>query len=93
MTPVLDGGGILTQQVVDVPPGASVLEATARLFDTGAALLTAKIGQLRPGDSGAPQKTAGSYQSWPSSREVRALRAMGTPLMRLGDLGPAALCR
>jgi methionyl-tRNA formyltransferase len=86
MTAVLDGGGILAQAAADVPAEVSVFEATARLFDAGALLLLAQIAQLRPGGEGAPQAPGGTYQSWPTRAETRALRAAGTALMHLSDL-------
>jgi methionyl-tRNA formyltransferase len=85
MTAVLDHGGVLAQNKVDVPAGASVLEATARLFDAGAVLLAQQIEQLRPGDAGTPPGPGGSYQGWPTPGEVRALRKCGTPLVRPSD--------
>jgi methionyl-tRNA formyltransferase len=86
MTPVLDAGSILAQGPVDVPSGASVFDATARLFDAGAMLLTQHLNLERGGDSGVAQAPDGSYHGWPMSHEVRTLRASGTVLMRLRDL-------
>jgi methionyl-tRNA formyltransferase len=86
MAPVLDSGGMLAQEKVNVPVSASVYEATAQLFDRGAVLLTQRIGDLRPGDTGAPQAPGGSYQSWPTPEEVRALRSAGIALIRVSNL-------
>jgi methionyl-tRNA formyltransferase len=86
MTAVLDGGEILSQHEVDVPAVASVFEGTARLFDVGAALLALWIKQLQVGEPGTPQPSGGSYQSWPTPNEVRALREHGTAMVRLYDL-------
>jgi methionyl-tRNA formyltransferase len=86
MTPGLDEGAILAQQALALPARASVLEATAALFAAGAELLTANVGRIAQRDPGEPQSAAGSYQSWPTRGEVRALRALGIPLMRGADL-------
>jgi methionyl-tRNA formyltransferase len=86
MTPRLDEGAILAQQPLALPERASVLEATAALFAAGAELLAANVGRIARRDPGAPQSAAGSYQSWPTRGEVRALRALGIPLMRGADL-------
>ena len=86
MTPRLDEGAILAQQPLALPARASVLEATAALFAAGAELLAANVGRIARRDPGAPQTAAGSYQSWPTRGEVRALRALGIPLMRGADL-------
>lgn len=64
-----------------------MFEATARLYRSGAELLEAAIGRLAleelSGD--APNSAAGSYQSWPSRGEVRALHELGHVLIHLGD--------
>jgi methionyl-tRNA formyltransferase len=87
MTPELDAGRILAQRTVVPRPGASVFEATALCFREGAELLAAAIDRVAAGDSGVPQSGAGSYQSWPTSAEVSALRARGSALARLIDFG------
>jgi hypothetical protein len=69
-----------------LPARASVLEATAVLFAAGADLLTASVERIAQRDPGIPQRSPGSYQGWPSKTEVRALRAIGSPLMRIADL-------
>jgi hypothetical protein len=48
------------------------------------------------GATGQPQNGAGSYQSWPTSAEVAALRARGGALARVMDfvrLMGGRLCR
>jgi hypothetical protein len=66
---------------------AGIFETTAALFRAGAELLVSQIERLeRGGDHGMPQDSAGSYQSWPSRTDVRALRASRGVLIRLADL-------
>jgi hypothetical protein len=48
--------------------------------------VTAAIESVAGGATGSPQSGAGNYQSWPTRREVSALRARGGALLRLGDL-------
>jgi hypothetical protein len=64
----------------------SVFEATAVLFREGAELLAAAIDSVDRGTAGSPQSGAGSYQSWPTPRELRHLRARGGALLRITDL-------
>jgi methionyl-tRNA formyltransferase len=82
MTPELDAGEILVQRPVAVPPETSIFATTAHLYRTGAQALVAvlELGRGTPSPN-----TAGSYQSWPSRSDVRALRARGGRLLRLGD--------
>lgn len=91
MTPELDCGTILAQRAFAPPAGSSIFAATARLFREGAQLLTAETDRIGRGDPGVPQPDPGDYQSWPSPREIRALRGTGTVLIRASDL--AAITR
>lgn len=86
MTPELDTGRILVRQAVAVPAQASVLAATALLFDAGAQALVGALAHIRRGDAGDEQQGPGSYQSWPTPAQVRALRARGGALLRPADL-------
>jgi methionyl-tRNA formyltransferase len=86
MSPELDAGRIIAQRSVDGRAGSSVFATTALLFSKGAELLAAAMEQIVRGWSGTPQSGAGSYQSWPTSQEVRALRASGGALLRFADL-------
>jgi folate-dependent phosphoribosylglycinamide formyltransferase PurN len=86
MSPELDAGRIVAQRSIERRAAWSVFEATAVLFREGAELLAAAIGPLERGEMGSPQSGAGSYQSWPTAREVRSLRARGGALVRLADL-------
>jgi methionyl-tRNA formyltransferase len=86
MTAVLDAGEILVQRSPAIRAGASVFETTAVLFDEGARLLVAQMPRIERRERGVPQDVAaGSYQSWPDRREVRALRVLGGVLIRLSD--------
>jgi len=85
MTPELDRGNLIAQQAVSMPGQGSVFALTAQLFDQGAQLLIDSLASIARGDRGAPQPPGGSYESWPTRREVRALRACGDTLIRLTD--------
>lgn len=85
MTPVLDQCEILDQRSMSYDEHASVFETTAALFSAGAELLVGQIERLQRGDCGSAQQPGGSYQSWPTRSDVRALRAAGGALMRLAD--------
>jgi methionyl-tRNA formyltransferase len=86
MTTELDAGTILAQQAVDMGGRASIFGATALLFRAGAELLVGVIDRVARGEAGTPQDRSGSYQSWPSRADVRALRRRGGALIRLSDL-------
>ena len=85
MTPVLDQGEILAQRSLSQDQHASVFATTASLFSAGAELLVSQLARLEHGDHGSPQRAGGSYQSWPTRSDIRALRAGGGALMRLAD--------
>jgi methionyl-tRNA formyltransferase len=86
MTPVLDEGAILAQQPIAACGRISVFKATAQLYRAGAELLVGVIDQVVRGQPGTPQGAPGSYQSWPSRADIRALRRRGGTLIRLSDL-------
>ena len=86
MTPALDSGAILAKRSVASPESASVFTATAVLFREGAELLIGMIDQVARGQAGSPQNEPGSYQSWPSRADIRALHTRGGALLRLADL-------
>ena len=86
MTARLDEGSVLAQQPVSPPAQASLFACTATLFREGAELLARSLGRIAQRERGAAQRSGGSYQSWPSPAEVRALRALGIPLIRFVDL-------
>jgi methionyl-tRNA formyltransferase len=86
MTPELDAGRIVAQRSIEGRAGASVFAITARLFREGAELLASAIESVAGGATGSPQSGIGSYQSWPTRREVGQLRARGGALLHLADL-------
>jgi folate-dependent phosphoribosylglycinamide formyltransferase PurN len=91
MSTELDAGRIVAQRAIGERPDkerreSSVFAATALLFSEGAELLTAAIESVAAGAAGSPQSGAGNYQSWPTRREVSALRARGGALLRLTEL-------
>jgi methionyl-tRNA formyltransferase len=86
MTPDLDAGQILAQRSLDGGAGSSVFATTALLFREGAELLAATIESIVRGATGAPQSSAGSYQSWPTRQELRDFWARGGALLRFCDL-------
>jgi methionyl-tRNA formyltransferase len=86
MSPELDAGLIVAQRPLERRAGSSVFETTALLFREGAELLADAIERIERGATGTAQSGAGSYQSWPSRRELRTLRARGGALLRFADL-------
>ena len=86
MTPELDAGRIVAQHSIEGPAGASVFAITARLHAQGAELLASAIEAVAGGATGSPQNGIGSYQSWPTPREIGLLRARGGALLHLADL-------
>jgi methionyl-tRNA formyltransferase len=86
MTPELDAGRIVAQRPIEGRAGSSVFAITALLFREGAELLAQALEHVAAGATGSPQSGAGSYQSWPTRRELRSLRTRGGALLRLGDL-------
>lgn len=90
MTPVLDGGNILAQDTIE--GRESIFVTTALLFDRGAELLVAALDRIDRRDPGAAQPPGGSYESWPTPGEIRALRSGGDRLIRLADLRHLLRC-
>jgi methionyl-tRNA formyltransferase len=86
MSPELDAGRIVAQRSVEGGARSSVFALTARLYAQGAELLAVAIESIAGGATGTPQSGTGSYQSWPTGREVRQLRARGGALLHLADL-------
>ncbi len=87
MTPELDCGNILAQHAMSMPGRDSVFALTAQLFARGAELLIDALARIERGDPGEPQPPGGSYESWPTRSELRALHASGDSLIRLTDFG------
>ena len=86
MTPTLDAGAVLEQQPMAVSGRVSVFTATGQLYRAGTKLLVEVIDRVVRGEAGTPQSTPGTYQSWPSRADIRALRRQGGALNRLSDL-------
>jgi len=86
MTPEFDAGRIVAQRSIAGRAGASVFAITAVLFREGAELLASAIESVAGGATGSPQSGIGSYQSWPTRREIGLLRARGGALLHLADL-------
>jgi methionyl-tRNA formyltransferase len=86
MTPALDSGAILAQRSMAFRKDISVFAATAHCFHAGAELLVREIDRMARGRVGVPQSAPGSYQSWPSRSDIRALRVGGGALIRFSDL-------
>jgi methionyl-tRNA formyltransferase len=86
MSAGFDAGQIVAQRSIECRTDSSVFAATALLFREGAELLAAAIESIARGTTGTPQSGAGSYQSWPTPKEVRTLRARGGALLRFADL-------
>jgi methionyl-tRNA formyltransferase len=90
MTPDFDAGNLLAQQSVDMPSDRSIFATTALLFSKGAQLLTGEgLARIERGDRGEPQPAGGSYESWPTRAQIRALRAGGGALLRASDFRQA----
>jgi methionyl-tRNA formyltransferase len=86
MTPELDAGRIVAQRSIEAHARSSVFAITARLFREGAELLASAIESIAGGATGSPQSGIGSYQSWPTPREVGLLHARGGALLHVADL-------
>jgi methionyl-tRNA formyltransferase len=89
----LDAGPIVAQRPIARPTGSSVFATTALLFREGAELLATAIESIVHGATGTAQSGAGSYQSWPTRREMLILRARGGALLRIADLARLVLRR
>jgi len=86
MTPELDAGRIVAQRSIEGRARSSVFAITALLFREGAELLASAIESVAGGATGSLQNGIGSYQSWPTRREVGLLRARGGALLHFADL-------
>ena len=86
MSAGLDDGPIVAQRSIERRTESSVFATTALLFREGAELLAMAIESIVRGAAGTAQSGEGSYQSWPTRAEMRALRARGGSLLRIADL-------
>jgi methionyl-tRNA formyltransferase len=93
MSAGLDAGPIVAQRSIARRSDSSVFATTALLFREGAELLAAEIESIIQGATGTEQSGAGSYQSWPTRREMVMLRARGGSLLRIADLARLVLRR
>jgi len=90
MTPAFDAGNLLAQQAVDTASDRSIFATTALLFSKGADLFTGEaLARIERGEAGTPQPAGGSYDTWPTRAQIRALRAGGGALLRLSDFRQA----
>lgn len=80
-----DTGPMLVQRDVAVDDDASVLAATSRLFDQGAAALLDALPAILAGEPGQAQPPGGDYDSWPTPAQVRDFRRGGNCLVQVGD--------
>jgi methionyl-tRNA formyltransferase len=82
----LDTGDILMQRVFAARPDDSVLKTTAELYGLGADWVAEHARALMSRSADQSQYGAGTYDSWPCSREVAALRSQGFRLVHGRDL-------
>lgn len=80
-----DTGPMLAQREVAIDDGASVLAATARLFDQGVDVLLEALPAIIAGEPGKTQPPGGDYDSWPTPVQVVDLRRGGHRLVRVSD--------
>lgn len=86
VTPEWDAGPLLASATSPREPGESVLGATGRLYDQGAALLLGSLDSILSGHPGATQEGEGCYDSWPARSDSAMLAKMGVKLARPADL-------
>ena len=80
-----DAGPLVAQREAPRVSGESVLGATVRLFRLGAHLLVESLAAIGAGVA-EPQRGVASYDSWPTRRDVAALRGKGFRLVSWRDL-------
>jgi methionyl-tRNA formyltransferase len=81
----LDSGSILAQEHLETDFHKSVFATQYCLLRKGAELLTRKKDILLDRSSGVPQEGHGSYESWPTPDDIRALYQKGGRLIRTSD--------
>lgn len=89
----LDTGPILAQAQLVQHAGESVLRTTARLYERGAVLLLAQLGDILDGTPGQVQAPVIDYDSWPTPLQVMALTRTGQRLVDLADVRDMLLGR
>jgi methionyl-tRNA formyltransferase len=87
VTEKFDSGAIIAQKQLPRDSSGSVLFTYRELMAAGMDLLLSSKHLLLDRSATIPQQEAGSYQSWPSAKEVRALYRKGYSLMRWRDVG------
>jgi methionyl-tRNA formyltransferase len=85
MVPALDAGNILGQREVTLAGNASLFEATAQLFRSGAQLLIEALEKIERGEPGIAQAPGGRYDSWPTPQQVAQFRRHRRKLVRAAD--------
>lgn len=90
LTEKIDEGRILGSRSLTRDPRWSVFAASVHLMKVGADLLISNKGFLLETSSGSPQPKGGTYESWPSAKEIRQLYFRGGSLMRWRDLKPVS---
>jgi folate-dependent phosphoribosylglycinamide formyltransferase PurN len=87
MAPEVDTGPVLRAREVPVESGDSALSLQMRLARAGAEELAVAVRALPDSlKTAAKQMGQGSYHTWPSPADVRALRQRGRALWRQRDL-------
>jgi len=82
----LDAGNIIGSRSLKSDPGWSVFAASFHLLKAGADLVISNKRLLLESGSGSPQSEGGTYESWPTPREVFRLHGRGKALIRFRDL-------
>jgi len=85
VSPELDAGGLVAQQTIAQEAGRSVFFHQIQLFKIGADLAVAALKRLPEAMPNRPQTGEGSYESWPSKRQVRGFLGRGGRLVGLGE--------
>lgn len=91
----IDAGPILAKQETEIPQGGTVLDVSRILHLDGVEWLSHTVGEFDALHARATPQTGGSYFSFPSRAELRALKRQGIRLCScrevwrrsLGDLG------
>lgn len=82
----IDRGRILYKSVLAKVAGESAFAVSCALMEEGARLLTVCRDVLLDRTSGAVQDQGGSYESWPTPRDIGALHRKGGALLRIRDV-------
>ena len=88
VTEKFDSSAILAQRQLKRNSSGSVLSTYRELMAAGMDLLLSSKHLLLSPSAGTTQGEMGTYQSWPSAKEIRQLYLKGGCLMRWRDLKP-----